>query len=131
MGGFSTYCENAILNHLFGKGDYVPPTLYVGLSTADPTDSGAGLSEPSGNGYTRVETTESDWNGAADGLLDNARVITLGPATADWGTLTHFALSDAVSGGHLRVHGALAHPKTVQSGDMARFAGGELDVRLD
>jgi hypothetical protein len=29
------------------------------------------------------------------------------------------------------VHGALTLPKTVESGDMARFAGGELDVTLD
>jgi hypothetical protein len=131
MGGFSDYCENEILDHLFGKGDYVPPAIYVGLSASDPTDSGTGLSEPSGNGYTRVETAAPDWNVAAGGLLDNANVITLGPATADWGTLTHFALFDAVSGGHVLVHGALAHPKTIQSGDMARFASGELDVTLD
>ncbi|MCX5647016.1 MAG: hypothetical protein NTZ17_20395 [Phycisphaerae bacterium] len=131
MGSFSDYCENKILDHLFGKGDYVLPTIYVGLSVSDPTDSGAGLSEPNGNGYARAETTEADWNVAADGLLDNANTITLGPATADWGVLTHFALFDAASGGHMLVHGALTHPKTVESGDMARFAGGELDVTLD
>ncbi len=131
MGSFSDYCENKILDHLFGKGDYVPPTIYVGLSASDPTDSGAGLSEPSGNGYARVETAASDWNVAGGGLLDNANTITLGPATADWGTLTHFALFDASSGGHLLVHGALTLPKTVASGDMARFAGGEIDVTLD
>jgi hypothetical protein len=131
MGSFSDYCENEILDHLFGKGDYAPPTIYVGLSASDPADSGAGLSEPNGNGYARVETAESDWNVAAGGLLDNANTITLGPATADWGTLTHFALFDASSGGHLLVHGALTLPKTVESGDMARFAGGELDVTLD
>jgi hypothetical protein len=131
MGSFSDYCENKILDHLFGKGAYTPPAIYVGLSAADPTDSGAGLDEPSGNGYARAETTPSDWNVAVDGLLDNANIITLGPATADWGTLTHFALFDAASGGHLLVHGALAHPKTIQSGDMVRFASGELDVMLD
>ena len=131
MGSFSDYCENAILDHLFGKGDYTPPTIYVGLSASDPTDTGAGLSEPNGNGYVRAETTPSDWNVAVGGLLDNANVITLGPATADWGTLTHFALFDAASGGHLLVHGALTQPKTIQSGDMVRFASGELDVTLD
>jgi hypothetical protein len=131
MGSFSDYCENALLDHLFGKGDYPPPAIYVGLSASDPTDTGAGLSEPSGNGYVRAETIPSDWNVAVGGLLDNANVITLGPATADWGTLTHFALFDAASGGHLLVHGALAQPKAIQSGDMARFASGALDVTLD
>ena len=131
MGSFSDYCENQILDHLFGKGDYAPPTIYVGLSAADPGDSGAGLSEPSGHGYTRVETTEADWNVAAGGLLDNANVITLGPATGDWGTLTHFALFDAPAGGHLLVHGALTHSRTIESSDSAQFAGGELQVTLD
>ncbi|MBM4029195.1 MAG: hypothetical protein FJ280_27925 [Planctomycetes bacterium] len=131
MGSFSDYAENKILDHLFGKGNYTPPTIYVGLSTTDPGDSGAGLSEPSGNGYARVVTTPADWNAAAGGLLDNAHAITLGPATGDWGTLTHFALFDAAGGGHLLLHGALVHPKTIESGDSARFAGGELTVTLD
>jgi hypothetical protein len=131
MGSFSDYCENEILDHLFGKDDYAPPTIYVGLSTADPGDGGVGLREPNGDGYTRVPTTEADWNVAAGGLVDNANAIALGPATADWGTLTHFALFDAASGGHLLVHGTLAQPKTIQNGDTARFAGGEIDVTLD
>jgi hypothetical protein len=131
MGSFSDYCENEILDHLFGKGDYAPPVVYVGLSTADPTDSGVGLSEPNDNGYARVGTTEADWNVAAGGLLDNANAITFGTATGSWGTLTHFALFDAASGGHLLVHGALSYPKTIESGDTARFAGGEIDVTLD
>jgi hypothetical protein len=131
MGSFSDYCEDEILDHLFGKGDYAPPTIYVGLSAADPGDSGVGLSEPTGNGYARAETTEADWNVAAGGLLDNANVITLGPATGDWGTLTHFALFDAASGGHMLVHGILSHPKVIESGDSARFAGGEIHVTLD
>jgi hypothetical protein len=131
MGSFSDYTEDALLNHLFGKGSYAPPTIYVGLCTADPGDSGAGLSEPSGNGYARVGTTQADWNTATGGLLDNANTILLGPATGDWGTLTHFALFDAATGGHVLLHGALTHPKTIDSGDSARFASGEIDVALD
>ena len=38
MGSFANYWENEILDHLFGKGSYTPPTIYVGLSTADPAD---------------------------------------------------------------------------------------------
>lgn len=131
MGSFSDYLEDGLLNHMFGKGSYVPPTIYVGLSTADPGDSGAGLNEPNGNGYARVGTTEADWNCATSGLLDNASMILLGPATGNWGTVTHFALFDAATGGHLLVHGVLAQPKTITSGDSARFAGGELNVTLD
>jgi hypothetical protein len=84
-----------------------------------------------GYGYARVGTTQADWNTATGGLLDNANTILLGPATGDWGTLTHFALFDAATGGHVLLHGALTHPKTIDSGDSARFASGEIDVALD
>ncbi len=131
MGSFSNYWENTILDHLFGKSNYTPPTIYVGLSTADPGDSGAGLNEPSGNGYARVQTEAADWNATVSGLLDNANTITFNSATGNWGTLTHFALFDAVSGGNMLAHGILTDAKTVGSGDTIRFVAGDLDVILD
>jgi len=131
MGSFSDYWENEILNHLFGKGNYTPPTIYVGVSTADPGDSGAGLTEPSGGGYARRQTMSTDWNAAADGLLDNANTITFNVATGDWGTVTHFALFDAATAGNMLVHGALAQAKVITNGDTLQFVAGDLHVTLD
>ncbi len=131
MGSFSDYWENEILDHLFGKGNYTPPTIYAGLSTADPGDNGAGLSEPSGSGYTRAQTTPADWSAAVSGLIDNANTITFGAATGDWGILTHFALFDAAMDGHMLAHGALTQAKTIGSGDTVQFAVGDLHITLD
>jgi hypothetical protein len=131
MGSFSDHWENEILDHLFGKGNYTAPTIYVGLSTADPGDDGTGLSEPSGSGYARVVTSASDWNVASGGALDNANAIEFAEATGSWGTVTHFALFDASSGGNLLAHGALTQSKTIASGDTGQFAVGDLDVSLD
>ena len=131
MGSFTDHWENEILDHLFGKGSYTPPTIHVGLSTADPGDSGAGLSEPSGNGYARVSTAAADWNSASGGSLDNANAIVFPQATGSWGTITHFALFDASTGGNMLAHGSLTQSKTVASGDTAQFAAGDLDVSLD
>ena len=131
MGSFSDHWENEILDHLFGKGSYSPPTIYVGLSTADPGDDGSGLAEPSGNGYARKATTAADWNAASGGALDNATAIEFAEATGNWGTVTHFALFDAAGGGHLLAHGSLNQSKTIASGDSARFAAGDLDVSLN
>jgi hypothetical protein len=131
MGSFSDYWENEILDHIFGKGSYTPPTIYVGLSTADPLDNGSGLAEPTGNGYARVQTTAADWNAAAGGALDNVNDITFPQATGSWGTITHFALFDTASGGNILAHGALSASKTIGSGDTAKFAAGDLDVSLD
>jgi len=131
MGSFSDYWENKILDHIFGKGNYTPPTIHVALSTADPTDDGSGLAEPSGNGYQRVQTSASDWNAASGGSLDNATDITFPEATGNWGTITHFALFDAATAGNMLAHGALSQSKTIGSGDTAKFAAGDLDVSLD
>ena len=131
MGSFSDHWENEILDHVFGKGAYTPPTIYVGLSTADPGDDGAGLSEPSGNGYARVATTSADWNLASGGALDNANAIEFAEATGSWGAVTHFALFDAASGGNLLAHGSLNQSKTIASGDTARVVASDLDVSLN
>jgi len=131
MGSFSDHWEDEILDHLFGKGNYTPPTIYVGLSTADPGDDGTGLSEPAGNGYARVATAGTDWNAASGGALDNANAIEFAEATGNWGTVTHFALFDASSGGNLLAHGSLTQSKIIANGDTAQFAAGALDVSLD
>jgi len=131
MGGFSDYWENKILDHIFGNGSYTPPTIYVGLSTADPIDSGSGLAEPSGNGYARVQTSASDWNTASNGSLNNVGNITFAQATGNWGTITHFAMFDAAMAGNMLAHGALSQSKSIGESDTARFEAGDLNISLD
>jgi len=73
MGSLSNYSENELLDHLLGTGEYTPPaTVYLGYSTADPTDDGSGLAEPSSGNYSRKAVT---FNAAASRALDNQRVI--------------------------------------------------------
>ncbi len=131
MGSLSDYAENKILDHLMGKAAYTMPTVYVALSTADPLDTGAGVAEPSGNGYARQATAGADWNAAASGAIDNANAIAFAQATGSWGTLTHFALYDALTGGNMIGHGTLTTSKAVTNGDTVSFAAGALDATLD
>ncbi len=131
MGGFSDYRENKILGHVFGKGSYAPPTIHVALSTADPLDDASGLAEPSGNGHARVETSASDWSPASGGALSNAGQITFGAAAGSWGTITHFVLFDAATGGNMLAHGALNQPKAIGISNTARFKAGDLGIGLD
>lgn len=129
MGNISNYLANALLNHIFGKGTYTPPTnIYVELSTTAPTDAGTNVTPPSGGGYARKQTAPSDWNMAAGRIIDNANAIEFAEASGSWGTLSHFALFDAASGGNFLGWGALTTPKAVDSGDTARFAAGDLNV---
>jgi len=131
MGSFSDYWELQLLNLTVGKAAVSTPTVYVALSTADPLDAGSGMAEPSGNNYTRVTTSGASWNAAASGAIDNAAALTFPEASGDWGTITHFALFDALSGGNMLGHGSLSAPKVVENGDTPRFAAGDLDITLD
>lgn len=128
--GFSNFWEVEILDHLFGKGAYTPPTIYIAVSTADPDEDGSGVAEPVGNGYARVETAGADWNAAAAGALDNANAITFPEATGAWGTITHIALYDAGSGGNFLGGGALTVSKSVSSGEILRFPAGNITITL-
>jgi hypothetical protein len=131
MGSFSNHWENKILEHIFGKNGYSPPTIYVGLSTADPLDDSSGLAEPVGNGYSRITTSSSNWNTASDGMINNVNELVFSEATGSWGTITHFALFDAAAGGNMLCHGELTPARTIISGDKARFIAGDLSVSLD
>jgi len=121
-----------VLDHIFGKGAYTPPShIFVALSTADPGESGGTIAEPSGGSYARKSTDPADWDAAVSGALDNANAITFSEATASWGNITHFALYDHATAGNMLAHGALTAAKTIDNGDTASFAAGDLDVSLD
>lgn len=124
MGSFSDWTEDNVLDHLVGKTAFPMPTAFVGLSTADPLDDASGLAEPVGNGYARVTTVGGDWNAASGGSISNANDVTFPQASGDWGTLTHFAVFDAASGGNMLFHGSLTSSKHIESGETAKFAGG-------
>ena len=132
MGSFSNYLELEILDHIFGKGAYTPPTIYVGLSSADPTEDGSGIAEPAGGSYARKQTAASDWAVASAGATSNAAIITFIESTATWGAaLTHFFLSDAAIVGNMLGYGTLTSARTVNAaGYTPRFSIGELDVLL-
>ncbi len=131
MGGFGGYLEDRVLDHIFGKAGYTPPTIYVALSTADPLDDGSGLSEPSGDGYSRAQTSAADWSAACSGTTENAGAVTFNEATGEWGSITHFALMDAASGGNMLIYGALDVSRSIGSGDQPEFAAGSLQISLD
>jgi hypothetical protein len=133
MGSFSNYLELELLDHVFGCGNrsYTPPTnIFVALSTADPGEDGSGMAEPTGNNYARKSTAYTDWTVAASGALENANAVTFNEASGSWGTIAHFALFDALTGGNMLGYGELAVAKLVGAGDTIQFAAGDIDVTL-
>lgn len=143
MSAMSDYLENKLIDHIFRNTAYsVPTTVYIGLLTAAPSDSGGGT-EVSGGSYARVQVgpSTSTWVGThgtttgassgTGGQTSNAATITFPTPSADWGSITHFGIYDASTGGNLLFQGALTAAKTVNNGDPApTFQAGALTVTL-
>ena len=125
MSAMSDYLENKVLDHVLGTTSYtMPATVYIGLSTGSFADDNSGT-ELSGSGYARQSIA---FDAAASGTTDNTSNVDFPAATGSWGTVSHYGLFDASSGGNLLVHGAFTVSKTVASGDILRIAAGELDI---
>lgn len=129
MGSLSDYLENKVLDHIFGVASYSPPaTVYLALSTADPTEDGSGLAEPSGNNYARKAIT---FGVAAARMISQNADVTFNQATGPWGTITHYALFSAASGGNMMAYGQLTTAKQVVAGNTPKVANGEVDVSFN
>ena len=128
MAEFTDFMENKIIDHMLRNQSYTPPsTVYVALFTTPTTDAGGGT-EVSGGSYARQAVTLS---AASGGASENSADITFPQATADWGTITHVALMDALTGGNMLMHTALDASKTVNNGDTFKINAGDLDVTVD
>lgn len=140
----SDYLENKLMDFLLRGQTFTPPaTVYVGLLTAAPSDSGGGT-EVSGGAYARVAVTSSEANWAGtqsagsttassgtSGTTSNNGAITFPAPTANWGVITHMAVYDASTAGNLLFYAALTTSKTVNNGDAApSFAAGALTFSM-
>lgn len=124
---FSNFLENKVLGHVFGATPYTAPaTLYVGLFTSNPGETGSGT-EVSGGSYAR-QTVAFTVTGSQ---ASNTAAVEFPTATASWGTITYAAIYDAVSGGNLLAYGALTTSKTIDNGDVFRIPAGDFDINLD
>ena len=123
----SNYLENALINATLRNTAYTSPaTVYVALFTTDPTDAGSGT-QVSGGSYARVAVT---FGAPSNGVTTNSAAVEFPQATANWGTVTHIGLYDALTVGNLLYHTALDASKTIETGDIFKIAIGSLSVTL-
>ena len=142
MSAMTDFLENKLIDQIFrAQSAPITATLYVALFTAAPSDA-AGGTECSGNAYARVAVTSSlaNWAGTqgagttvassgTGGQTSNNNAITFPtPTGGGWGTVTHFAIFDASSGGNMLLEGALTIAKTINEADTVSFPPGSLAV---
>lgn len=131
MGRISDSFANQLLDLAFSKAtNNFPATLYVGLSTTTPTNTGGSVTEPAGGSYARVAVTNNSTNfpAATARSKSNGTDIVFPTATGSWGTITHFVMYDALTGGNFVAWGALTVPVSVISGATVTFATGSLVI---
>lgn len=127
---FSNDLETKVLNWAFDplSSPTRPSAIYVALHTANPDEDASGTEvTTSGTAYVR-QTGQFTVTGNT--ATTNA-AIEYPTATAGYGTVTHVAVWDAVSGGNMLAYAALTASKTIATGDVFRITTGSLDITLD
>ena len=93
----------------------IPSSYYVGLSTTKKTNELSTFTEPSGNGYTRVEISNvmASFAERENGVANNADAVEFPESTAAWGSIVQAGLFDAATGGNLLSYSDLDVPRNV------------------
>jgi len=124
---FSNTYETNVLTWTFTNSAVTRPTAwYIALFTAAPGEAGGGT-EVSGGSYVRKAVTFT----VSGDTATNSAAVEFDVATANWGTITHVGVFDALTSGNLMAYGTLTASKTVETGDVFRVPAGDLDITLD
>lgn len=127
----TNYFLNLVAGNVFGskKSPAVPEKYYLGLSSTAPNAEGGGATEPgSGTGYARVELTTL--SAPTNGVVTNTAAIDFAESTAEWGTMTHFVIYDALTDGNLLMYGELSASRRVEAATIMTIKIGSLNLSV-
>jgi len=129
----TTYFMNLLANYTLGgrRDTALPSPLYLGLSSTAPNLNGGNVREPSigsATGYAR--TALPQLSDAVNGTVVNEGMISMPESVTAWGTMTHWVIFDAASGGHLLMYGQFANPKSVSAQAALSLRQGELELSV-
>jgi hypothetical protein len=120
------YTEKKVLDHCLKVASYSPPaTVYVGLSTADPTINGSGWTDPTYTGYGRQVIP---FGAASARTITQNALVTFSACTGGSSTVGWYGLWDASTGGNLLAYGVLSPSKNIVSGNTPSIASGQCAV---
>ena len=126
MGQLTNFSEKKLLDHVLKTASFSPPaTVYLGLSTADPTHDGSGWADPTYTGYGRKAIT---FAAAGSRAIAQTGAVTFDPCTVGSSTVGWWGIWSAGTGGSLLAYGALAVSKTIVVGNTPSVATGQVTV---
>lgn len=128
----SNFLATALLNQVFRNTTYTrPATVYIALYTSNPTGADTGA-EVSGGAYARqVVTFGAPAAVSGKQTIKNASDVAFPTATADWGTITHIGIRDALTGGNLLYYGPFDNARSILNGDVIKLLTGSLAANLN
>ena len=144
MNSATSSVARKILDHLLNGTAYVSgaqtstfsaaPTLWLGLFTADPSESGGGTEVTGGNYSRKALTAGSSWNAAVTSnditYSSLAASQTFATPNANWGTITSVGVFDAATSGNLLFVATLATPTAVTDTNPPVIAAGPTGLKI-
>ena len=126
---FSNTYETNVLTWTFTATAVTRPTTwYLALYTAAPDETGGGTEvSTTSTGYARQSVAFTVTGDTAT----NTANVEWSAATASWGTITHVAVMDAVTGGTLLAYAALTTARSIATGDVFRIPASNLNLTLN
>lgn len=127
----TTYFLNQVMGNLFKTKETpaLPSEYYIGLSSTAPNISGGNVTEPlSNSGYKRVKL--ENLSEPTDGVITNEQAISFDESTANWGTMSHFVIYDALEAGNLLMYGTLSTPRNVEAATIVTIKANSLTLTL-
>nr|DAO99989.1 MAG TPA: hypothetical protein [Caudoviricetes sp.]DAZ00513.1 MAG TPA: hypothetical protein [Caudoviricetes sp.] len=127
----TTYFLNQVMGNLFKTKETpaLPSEYYIGLSSTAPNISGGNVTEPlSNSGYKRVKL--ENLSEPADGVITNEQAISFDESTANWGTMSHFVIYDALEAGNLLMYDTLSTPRNVEAATIVTIKANSLTLTL-
>lgn len=126
-GHLGSYLEDLIADWLRGTNFPSVPTVRIGLSTADPTDGGSGITEPGGS-YARQPITFGTISIANDPGVQMANDALIQFTGLGASTITHVFI--ITTGDDLLWHAPITSVKAVQAGSTFDFQAGDISVTI-
>lgn len=79
-------------------------------------------------GYSRVKLDVLSEPNA--GVITNEQAISFEESTANWGTMTHFVIYDALDGGNLLMYDTISTVRNVEAATIVTIKAGSLTLTL-
>lgn len=132
MGAFSDNLETKLLDYVLKTSASTnftqPASIWVGLATADPTETAT--NECAVGTYKRMHVAFAVANTSS--IAGSTATVTFPQATGtSWATLHGYQLFDSSSSGNMLFYANLASDVTVNVNDTVEFAASAIVVSLD